>query len=45
MSAKSAGTGGDTDPNDPTNTIGKGDKAGAGVITAIILIALLGGAW
>lgn len=41
----SAGTGGDADPADPTSTITTADRAGAGIITAIILITLLGGAW
>lgn len=41
----SAGTGGDGNPVAPSSTITTGDKAGAGIITAIILIGLLGGGW
>ncbi|KAK4569603.1 hypothetical protein LTR86_003366 [Recurvomyces mirabilis] len=41
----SAGTGGDTRPGAPTQQITTGDRAGAGILTAIILVALLGGAW
>ncbi|KAK6397143.1 hypothetical protein LTR65_007643 [Meristemomyces frigidus] len=41
----SAGTGGDTNPGAPTGQITTGDKAGAGILTAVILVALLGGAW
>ncbi|KAK5115102.1 hypothetical protein LTR62_001799 [Meristemomyces frigidus] len=41
----SAGTGGDTRPGAPTSVITTGDKAGAGILTAIILVGLLGGAW
>jgi len=40
-----AGTGGDTNPAAPASAITTGDRAGAGIITAIILIGLLGGAW
>jgi len=41
----SAGTGGDSNPNQPASAITTADKAGAGIITAIILVGLLGGAW
>lgn len=41
----SAGSGGTTDPGTPTGEITTGDKAGAGILTAVILIGLLGGAW
>ncbi|KAI7312349.1 hypothetical protein KC315_g12008, partial [Hortaea werneckii] len=41
----SAGTGGDSAPGAPTSQITTGDKAGAGILTAVILIGLLGGAW
>ncbi|KAK5131723.1 hypothetical protein LTR08_000612 [Meristemomyces frigidus] len=41
----SAGTGGDTSPGAPTGVITTGDKAGAGILTAVILVGLLGGAW
>lgn len=41
----SAGTGGDSKVGAPSSTITTGDKAGAGIITALILIGLLGGAW
>ncbi|TKA53274.1 hypothetical protein B0A49_11562 [Cryomyces minteri] len=41
----SAGTGGDGNPAAPASTIKTGDKAGAGFLTAIILIGILGGAW
>jgi mannan endo-1,6-alpha-mannosidase len=41
----SAGTGGDSSPGAPTSQITTGDRAGAGIITAIILVGLLGGAW
>ncbi|TKA42280.1 hypothetical protein B0A54_07368 [Friedmanniomyces endolithicus] len=40
-----AGTGGDTNPGAPTGRISTGDRAGAGILTAGILVALLGGAW
>jgi len=40
-----AGTGGTTNPLAPQSAITTGDRAGAGIITAIILIGLLGGAW
>lgn len=39
-----AGTGGDT-PGYPTAQITTGDKAGAGILTAVVLVMLLGGAW
>ncbi|KAI6812247.1 mannan endo-1,6-alpha-mannosidase [Hortaea werneckii] len=41
----SAGTGGDSAPGTPSSQITTGDKAGAGILTAVILIGLLGGAW
>ena len=41
----SAGTGGDTNPGAPTGAISTGDKAGAGIVTAIIIVGILGGAW
>ena len=42
----SAGTGGDdSNPGAPTSLITTGDKAGAGILTAIIIVTLLGGAW
>ncbi|KAJ9623277.1 hypothetical protein H2203_006217 [Taxawa tesnikishii (nom. ined.)] len=40
-----AGTGGDSNPAAPSSRITTGDRAGAGIITAIILVGLLGGAW
>ncbi|KAK8212915.1 hypothetical protein M8818_003080 [Zalaria obscura] len=40
-----AGTGGDTNPAAPTSLITTGDRAGAGILTAIIVVGLLGGAW
>lgn len=40
-----AGTGADKNPLAPVRPITLGDKAGAGVITAVIAIAWLGGAW
>ncbi|KAK4955475.1 hypothetical protein LTR66_013422 [Elasticomyces elasticus] len=40
-----AGTGGDTNPGAPTGVITTGDKAGAGILTAVILVGILGGAW
>lgn len=41
----SAGTGGDMSPGAPTGQITTGDKAGAGILTALILVLILGGAW
>lgn len=41
----SAGTGGDGNPTLTASVITTGDRAGAGVLTALILVALLGGAW
>jgi hypothetical protein len=41
----SAGTGGDTSPGAPQGQITTGDRAGAGILTALVLIMLLGGAW
>ena len=41
----SAGTAGDGNPSQPQTAITTGDKAGAGILTALILIGLLGGAW
>ena len=40
-----AGTGGDRSPGAPTSQITTGDRAGAGILTAVILVGLLGGAW
>ena len=40
-----AGTGGDSNPGAPTSIISTGDRAGAGILTAVILVGLLGGAW
>lgn len=41
----SAGTGGDTNPGAPTGRITTGDKAGAGILTALVIVGILGGAW
>lgn len=41
----SAGTGGDSTPGSPTTPITTGSKAGAGILTALVLVTLLGGAW
>ncbi|KAF1348627.1 glycoside hydrolase [Delphinella strobiligena] len=41
----SAGTGGNSNPLEPADRITTADKAGAGIITAMILVSLLGGAW
>jgi mannan endo-1,6-alpha-mannosidase len=41
----SAGTGGDAKAGVPTSAITTKDKAGAGIVTALILIGILGGAW
>ncbi|KAF2160115.1 glycoside hydrolase family 76 protein [Zasmidium cellare ATCC 36951] len=41
----SAGTGGDINPQVPQSTITTGDRAGAGILTALVLIGLVGGAW
>lgn len=41
----SAGTGGNSNPMQPADSITTADKAGAGIITAIILVSLLGGSW
>lgn len=40
-----AGTSGDSVTGENTSKIKTSDRAGAGIITAIILIGLLGGAW
>ncbi|EMC94580.1 glycoside hydrolase family 76 protein [Baudoinia panamericana UAMH 10762] len=40
-----AGTGGDGAPGAPTTAITTGDKAGAGILTAVVLVGLIGGAW
>ncbi|TKX18501.1 mannan endo-1,6-alpha-mannosidase [Elsinoe australis] len=40
-----AGSGGDRDPSQPDRPITTGDRAGAGIITFLILVGLLGGAW
>ncbi|KAK5736208.1 hypothetical protein LTR17_007548 [Elasticomyces elasticus] len=40
-----AGTGGDRNPGVPASRISTGDRAGAGILTAVILVGLLGGAW
>ena len=42
-----AGTGSNTNAGSPvaTDAITTGDKAGAGFLTAVVLVALLGGAW
>ncbi|CAK4032596.1 glycoside hydrolase family 76 [Lecanosticta acicola] len=40
-----AGTGGDGNPSAPQSVITTSDRAGAGVVTALVLIGLLGGAW
>ncbi|KAF2769451.1 mannan endo-1,6-alpha-mannosidase [Teratosphaeria nubilosa] len=41
----SAGTGGDSSPSGHLKTITTADRAGAGILTALVLIGLLGGAW
>ena len=41
----SAGTGGDTNPAAPQSVITTGDRAGAGILTAVVLVGLVGGAW
>jgi len=41
----SAGTGGDSKAGVPTSAITTSDKAGAGIVTALILVGILGGAW
>lgn len=40
-----AGTGGDSNPTEPQSIITTGDRAGAGILTALVLIGLVGGAW
>ncbi|KAI5242962.1 mannan endo-1,6-alpha-mannosidase [Aureobasidium subglaciale] len=40
-----AGTGGDQNPIAAPSPIQTSDRAGAGIITALILVALVGGAW
>ncbi|THW49650.1 mannan endo-1,6-alpha-mannosidase [Aureobasidium pullulans] len=40
-----AGTGGDSSPIATPDPIHTSDRAGAGIITALILVALVGGAW
>lgn len=40
-----AGTGGDSNPAAPQAAITTSDRAGAGILTALVLIGLLGGAW
>jgi mannan endo-1,6-alpha-mannosidase len=40
-----AGTGGDKDPIAPQSAITTADRAGAGILTAMILIGAVGGAW
>ncbi|KXS93620.1 hypothetical protein AC578_5913 [Pseudocercospora eumusae] len=40
-----AGTGGDNNPVAPPGRITTADRAGAGILTALVLIGLLGGAW
>jgi len=40
-----AGTGGDRNPLAPLKTISTGDRAGAGILTAIIIVSLVGTAW
>jgi len=41
----SAGTGGDTSVIGPSGQITTADRAGAGILTALVLIGFLGGAW
>ncbi|KAF2151021.1 glycoside hydrolase family 76 protein [Myriangium duriaei CBS 260.36] len=41
----SAGTGGDTNPISPTKSITGGDKAGAGIVTFLMIVGLISGAW
>lgn len=41
----SAGTGGDGNPTEPQSIITTGDRAGSGILTALVLIGLVGGAW
>ena len=40
-----AGTGTDSGPPAVQDTITTGDRAGAGILTALVIVALLGGAW
>lgn len=40
-----AGSGGDSNPLGPQAPITTGDRAGAGILTALVLTALVGGAW
>lgn len=40
-----AGTQGDSSAVGPTGTISTGDRAGAGILTALILIGIVGGGW
>lgn len=41
----SAGTGGDTDPVAPPSAITTADRAGAGILTCLVLVGLVGGGW
>ena len=41
----SAGTGGDRSPVGPTWTVTGGDRAGAGILTTLVLVGIVGGAW
>lgn len=40
-----AGTGGDPDPAAPASAITTADRAGAGILTALVLVGFLGGTW
>lgn len=40
-----AGSGSSSDPTLPQSTIGNKDRAGAGILTTLVLIWLLGGIW
>lgn len=40
-----AGSGGDTIVTGPVQEITTGDRAGAGILTAIVLITMIGGTW
>jgi len=40
-----AGTGGDKNPLAPPAPITTGDRAGAGILTALVIVSVLGCAW
>lgn len=41
----SAGTGGDSDPSKPSGVITTADRAGAGILTALVCLTSLCGVW